>query len=120
MTDGAERSALCFGAMINERGRITMERDELLRRVTILEFMAIDLQLYLDTHPDDADAIENYKVVITESKKARDRFEKYYGPLCASESLRRDDYWAWIDSPWPWEEKYNFKLRGRGARYVDF
>ncbi|MDR1067147.1 MAG: spore coat protein CotJB [Clostridiales bacterium] len=97
-----------------------MDRDEWLRQVTILDFMATDLQLYLDTHPDDASAIENYKTILAEGKKARDRYERCYGPLSSRGEITQDDHWRWVDDPWPWEERYNLRICGRSGGHVGF
>ena len=37
-----------------------MDRENLLKRLTMLDFMAVDMQLFLDTHPDDTNAIAKY------------------------------------------------------------
>lgn len=34
-------------------------RNELLKQLTALDFMAVDLQLYLDTHPNDRKLFAN-------------------------------------------------------------
>ena len=37
-----------------------MNREELLSSLTQLDFMAVDLGLYLNTHPDDTEAIRSF------------------------------------------------------------
>ncbi len=46
-----------------------MNREELLSSLTQLDFMAVDLGLYLNTHPDDTEAIDAYNQVIVAAKK---------------------------------------------------
>ena len=41
-----------------------MDRENLLKRLTMLDFMAVDMQLFLDTHPDDTNAIAKYNSII--------------------------------------------------------
>ena len=36
-----------------------MDRDSILKRLTVLDFLAVDLQLYLDSHPDCKEGIKN-------------------------------------------------------------
>ena len=86
-----------------------MERDALLREITILDFMALDLHLYLNTHPDDSEALLMYNDCITRSQELRAIYEADYGPLTAFRSQGQPG-WTWINEPWPWEEKFNFEL----------
>ncbi len=88
-----------------------MERDELLKDITILDFLAVDLHLYLDTHPMETEAIELYNQVVRDADKLRCKYEKMYGPLCSFRSASRDR-WTWIDCPWPWDYSFNFELAG--------
>lgn len=86
-----------------------MAQNPLLKRLTILDFLAVDLQLFLDTHPDDSEAINKYNSVIKEADMLRNQYEKTYGPLYSFRSKSRDEF-TWIDSPWPWQREFNFKL----------
>ena len=71
------------------------------------ELMAIDfaikeLNLYLDTHPDDTDAFDMLKSLIALSREGEERYAKRYGPLNLR-SLEYADAYNWLQSPWPWE-----------------
>lgn len=88
-----------------------MDRDTLLNRLTVLDFMAVDLHLFLDTHPKDSEAIEKYNSVIREADAVRCQYEKLYGPLCSFRSMSKSQF-HWIDDPWPWQESFNFSLAG--------
>lgn len=90
-----------------------MDRDALLNQLTVLDFMAVDLQLYLNTHPHDMEALEKYNSVIQNADKARMLYEKKYGPLCSFRSMGQPG-WPWIDEPWPWAEDFNYRL---GMKY---
>lgn len=87
-----------------------MERAKLLNDLTALDFMAVDLHLYLDTHPDDDEAIEKYNEIIREADSVRYEYERAYGPLCGFRSLSSDENFTWIDSPWPWQSSFNYNL----------
>ena len=89
-----------------------MERDALLREITILDFMALDLHLFLNTNPNDASALEMYNDCITRSNELRKEYEAAYGPLTAYRSYGQPG-WTWINEPWPWEEDFNFELSER-------
>ena len=49
-----------------------MDRENLLKRLTMLDFMAVDMQLFLDTHPDDTNAIAKYNSIIREADNLRE------------------------------------------------
>ena len=83
-----------------------MQREALLEYITALDFMAVDLGLYLDTHPLDEKAIKKYNKIISESKKVKKKYEEEYGPLCSFRDMSCDDKYEWISSPWPWDPDY--------------
>lgn len=86
-----------------------MNRDELLKQLTILDFMAVDLQLYLDTHPEDQEALEKYNQTVMQADTLRAEYENKYGPLFSFRSVGGCKY-RWVEDPWPWENKFNFKI----------
>ena len=77
------------------------EQAELLTKVDAYCFAAHDLNLYLDTHPNDRDMINLFKELSADSKMAIDEYEKKYGSLFVDSSVTYP--WAWNKSPWPWE-----------------
>ena len=91
-----------------------LNREALLKQLTQLDFMALDLQLYLNTHPSDMEALEMYNDCIQGAQAAREKYEAEFGPLTAfrSEGQKSDgtDGWAWIDCPWPWQAEANFSI----------
>ncbi len=76
-------------------------QEKLMKNLMALGFMALDLQLYLDTHPYDSQALIVYLNTVQRCKMIKDNYEQMYGPItaCASNSYP----WPWINSPWPWE-----------------
>lgn len=82
---------------------------ELLKQITMVDFSIIDLHLYLNTHPMDQAAIIQYNSLITQSKMLKEKYENYFGVLTSGGN--RSPYpWQWINEPWPWEYNANFKL----------
>ncbi|MDP4151957.1 MAG: spore coat protein CotJB [Bacillota bacterium] len=77
-------------------------QESLLRKIQEYEFYAIDLNLYLDTHPTDKRALRMFKETVEKSKQLESEYVENYGPLKASDATNKD-YWTWIESPWPWE-----------------
>lgn len=74
----------------------------LLCRVYEAGFAMDDVILYLDTHPCDRDALSYYGYVSELYKKAVEAYEAQCGPLMATD-VRAEDYWTWVNDPWPWE-----------------
>ena len=63
-----------------------MNQEELLKSLMELDFIAVDLGLFLNTHPDDSDAIAAYNQVITAADTVRMKYEETVGPLCSFRS----------------------------------
>jgi spore coat protein JB len=78
----------------------------MLFKLTQLDFSAIDLHLYLDTHPDDKKAIAEYNKTVGEAAKLRAEYEQKHGVLTANAPSDPNKF-NWIDEPWNWEEVYN-------------
>ena len=84
---------------------ITNERDMMLYKVQEMCFMAHDINLYLDTHPNDSYAINLYNKYNNDAKKLTDEYEKRYGPIDLSDDSGLNmTPWSWINEPWPWNE----------------
>lgn len=76
----------------------------MLLRIQEIEFVAIELNLYLDTHPCDAEALNDFNCAVTMLRKSKKEYEEVYGPLL---NFGMGGYskepWQWSMSPWPWE-----------------
>ena len=81
------------------------EQARLLTNIDSLCFAAHDLNLYLDTHPQDRDMIELFNQYRVESNKALQQYESQFGPLFVDSEASMNCPWAWNQSPWPWENK---------------
>jgi len=78
------------------------KQEALLRKIMEYDFYAIDLNLYLDTHPTDRRAIRMFREAVEKSNSLKKEYNKLYGPLTAADVMD-NDYWTWIYGPWPWE-----------------
>jgi spore coat protein JB len=78
----------------------------MLFKLTQLDFSAIDLSLYLDTHPDDKKAIAEYNKTVGEAAKLRAEYEQKNGSL-TSKGASDPNKFNWVEEPWDWEEAYN-------------
>lgn len=90
-----------------------MNRDMILKRLSVLDFLAVDLQLYLDSHPTDENAIKKYNEAVDEADGLRQQYERFFGPLYSFRSYSKADEFNWTDDPWPWENGFNFEIGGR-------
>ena len=71
-----------------------------------LEFVVLELGIYLDTHPDDAEAFALFKQYAAMEKAARAAYESRFGPLMKSSAASGDRY-RWLQDPWPWNYQQN-------------
>lgn len=67
-----------------------------------LDFVIKELNLYLDTHPDDKEAFDMLKNVIALSEEGRQKYVKLYGPVSLRD-LKECETYTWTNDPWPWE-----------------
>lgn len=67
-----------------------------------LQFAATELGLYLDTHPEDADARTLFLEYAELAASAQADYEERFGPL-VQQNAGNGDQWDWICDPWPWE-----------------
>jgi spore coat protein JB len=76
----------------------------MLKKIQEMEFVAVELNLYLDTHPCDEDAINDYNCAVEVLKKMRKDYEGEFGPLFNFGWGGFSGHpWQWAEGPWPWE-----------------
>lgn len=83
----------------------TKNKESKLRELQELEFAALDLKLFLDTHPDDEEAIKKLKEYDEQSTKVLKDYEKSETILFSYHVKSKEDMDKWINDPWPWEKK---------------
>ncbi len=76
----------------------------IMKNIYELGFALVETMLYLDTHPDDAAAIEYYAEIKDKYVQFMKKYSDYYGPL-SMEYMVNDNYWMWVATPMPWEYK---------------
>ncbi len=79
---------------------------KMLNEIMSLEFTAVDLNLYLDTHPCDMRALTEYNQVVQQLRMLKHSYEQCYGPLGNYGTSPGQYPWRWIDEPWPWQIEY--------------
>ena len=83
-----------------------MSAQELKLEIQRYGFAAHDMQLYLDTHPDDKKAFALYKSLLAKTLELKAEYVKKFGSLNVSDSICLDKF-DWLSSPWPWEKGGN-------------
>ena len=81
---------------------LTADRRGLMQNIYELGFVLTELNLYLDTHPDDLEAIEYYAQIKDKYCDYMTQYADYYGPLDKLH-ISNDNYWMWVATPMPWE-----------------
>lgn len=75
----------------------------LMQQIHALDFALVELNLFLDTHPCDTEALETFKAYRQQRAEKVAEYERCFGPIVHTIHDVHDDRWCWIDSPWPWE-----------------
>ncbi|MBQ6419706.1 MAG: spore coat protein CotJB [Clostridia bacterium] len=75
-------------------------RNKQLQALSAVQFALWELHLYLDTHPDDLQALSLHEKYEVKFAKLRAAYEEDYGPLTpvAGEGI------SWLKDPWPWDK----------------
>ncbi len=78
-------------------------KKKLLLRLSAMQFGMVETRLFLDTHPDDKDALELYNNYLEKYKALTKEYEQKYGPL----TLNGKNSDEWLENPWPWDNDFN-------------
>lgn len=73
-----------------------------LTEMMAIDFVVDELELYQDTHCDDAEAFAMYQTFLALQKEAKERYVKLCGPVSQSDMLGMRSY-TWLNNPWPWD-----------------
>ena len=79
------------------------EKEALLYQIMQYKFALIELNLYLDTNPNDSEKIRLYNQYLDIEKQMCDKYESMYGSLTLNSNYLDKNNWAWDNGPWPWE-----------------
>lgn len=79
-----------------------------LSELQALNFVIVELGLYLDNHQDDAEAFALFQQYAALEREGRMKYEAQYGPL-SQIAAANDDHYTWINGPWPWEQQMGGK-----------
>ena len=79
------------------------DRKNALMYVDAVSFAALDSAMFLDTHPDDPEAMEFFKHYNNLSNQAIAEYSKRFTPLTISNAGCVKSWNEWVETPWPWE-----------------
>ena len=79
-----------------------MNRQQLFNLINTVSFAVDDLLLFLDTHPDDVEAIKAFHHYSDIRRNALQVYSDQYGPLTIVTADHRQDVWNWALLPMPW------------------
>ncbi|MBD5134140.1 MAG: spore coat associated protein CotJA [Clostridiales bacterium] len=69
-----------------------------------LLFVVTELGMYLDTHPNDAEAFQLFQQYTELAREAKRQYEEQHGPATQLSAGQGKTY-RWLDDPWPWDFK---------------
>ena len=75
----------------------------LLEEIQAIDFVIVELNLYLDTHPQDLEAIKQLNEATLKSMELKQHFEQQFGPLMNFGRSFSGYPWSWNETPWPWQ-----------------
>ena len=82
---------------------MTCNEQVLRKQISEAEFVCVELQLYLDTHPEDCDAKADYVSYGKRLNALIAEYEDKYGPLLGF-GHSATPVGCWVNSEWPWQQ----------------
>jgi len=79
------------------------ESEKLMFAIQTYAIAAIDLNLYLDVHPNDANAVELFNAINKKLNEKIEEYEKKYGDISLQSQNKMTVPWSWLETNWPWE-----------------
>ena len=76
-----------------------------LTELQVLSFGIQELALYLDTHSEDAEALELYHAYQQLYQEGKEKYQRMCGPL--NHMAKSDGPYCWLNGPWPWKYSKN-------------
>jgi spore coat protein JB len=82
---------------------ISKEYYQYMHELQTVDFVLLELTLYLDTHPDDQQALAQFAQFQRRKRVLMQQFEMSFGPLQEFGNSPTGQTWTWSSSPWPWQ-----------------
>lgn len=81
-----------------------MNKMKLLEEIRALSFALVETNLYLDSYPEDKEALAYFRRVRDELRAKTEAYERAFGPLTPM-GATAENGWDWVETPWPWESE---------------
>ena len=81
---------------------LSQEGMRMLNDISIVDFVLVDLTLYLDTHPFDREAMDYFNHYARIKNKMSRDFSMRHFPLTMDQAESNKE-WRWGAAPLPWE-----------------
>ena len=78
------------------------EREIMLKRLQVCDFALNDAALYLDTRPDDQQALDFFQKYQSLRARTLQEYTSRFGPITHLDYA--GGRWVWTDNPWPWHK----------------
>lgn len=78
------------------------DKNMMLRRLSSIHFALVELNLFLDTHPDNCEALKAFQSYSEKFNMLLKDYQERFGPIVARDNADNTE-WDWIKGPWPWE-----------------
>jgi len=79
------------------------EREKRLFEIQSICFAAHELNLFLDTHPDNQSMLALFNDYMRKEKELTKEYERMYGPLTVDSIDDNENIFKWVEEKWPWE-----------------
>lgn len=78
-------------------------RAAMIQRIKAYDFAILEMNLYLDTHPDDCQALSLFQMYQQKRAQLIEEYESMFGPHIKTVDDVQGDTFTWINDPWPWD-----------------
>lgn len=78
-------------------------RKAIVERIKAYDFAMIEMNLYLDTHPQDKQALCLFQMYNEKRQLLVNEYEKHFGEFITTVNDVQGDRFTWICDPWPWD-----------------
>lgn len=78
-------------------------RARMLETISMVDFVVVEMTEYLDTHPEDREALAFFNHYNQIKNKMTMEYAAKYGPLNLAAVLPGKKGWTWGEEPLPWE-----------------
>jgi spore coat protein JB len=87
-----------MSGVVDNEAVIQMDKYKMMQQIYSSGLVLMEIVLYLDTHPDDAEAISYYNDMKEHYHESVKMYSEYYGPL-NFDHMGNEDYLKWVATP---------------------